>query len=45
MVIHETHVMVETPIGTEECAHCWSCICHSPDKVFEEPCKETFKID
>lgn len=45
MVIHKTHVMVETPIGTEECAHCWSCICHSPDKVFEEPCKETFKID
>ena len=45
MVIHQTHVMVETPIGTTECANCWACICHSPDNVFEEPCEETFKID
>jgi len=45
MVIHETHEIVDTPIGTEECALCWACKCHTPDTVFEEPCKETFKID
>ncbi|ALY08666.1 hypothetical protein CAPNMURICA_66 [Arthrobacter phage CapnMurica] len=45
MVIHETHVMIITPIRTEECADCWACTCHSPDNVFEEPCKRTFKID
>ncbi|ASD52312.1 hypothetical protein QCN32_gp69 [Arthrobacter phage Niktson] len=45
VVIHETHVMIITPIGTEECRDCWACKCHSPVIVFEQPCRQTFKID
>jgi hypothetical protein len=45
MVIHETHEMIVTPIGTEECALCWACKCHTPDTVFEEPCKRTFATE
>jgi hypothetical protein len=34
-VVHESHVMVETPVGTEECVDCDLCLCHSD---LTEPC-------
>lgn len=28
--VHETHVMMPTPLGTYECQLCWACTCHRP---------------
>jgi hypothetical protein len=28
-VVHESHVMVDTPIGSEECEDCDLCLCHA----------------
>lgn len=28
-VVHESHVMVDIPIGSEECKDCDLCLCHS----------------